>query len=429
MISTSPIVKKLPPPELSFPPAWTWFVDETIPVYVKSRYSPRESWKDKPFSREDVSFFSKGVTELSELFTEERPERIPAYFQHPKFRSAYLLYFLPLQMAKFVTLLELHTAALEAALEHGRKTGVLRVADLGAGPGTASLALLLRLLQTRGDLPPIELWWFDTQKAILEDGQKLALSLAEQFPKLRGKVSVKLFVENWWDAPTKLPDDCSLIFLGHVLNEAKDLPNRFRAQARKELDETEEEESPRPTLESVWSDLLAKSSGGGTLFVEPASRGTSHYLSRLRNRLFENQAIPASATSLWGPCPHAETCPLSGEKTGAISRFQCASQVDGLPNSQKCSDPKDSGSNSPIFGSPLQTIAPKSAIPAITWSSAIRSPRLETFSSVNPTTPVGFRLPISALFGGEMFYKSKELPVQTLSIRHAPGLRRSRSKR
>jgi hypothetical protein len=293
-----------------------------VPAYVKEHYSPRDSWKDKPFSKEDVRFFSKGVKELSELFTEERPEQIPAYFQHPKFRSAYLLYFLPLQMAKFVSLFELHTEAVKTALEHGKKSGILRIADLGAGPGTASTGLLLRLLELREtQLPPIELHWFDTQRAIMEDGKNLVQALADQFPRLRGKVTVHIHVANWWDAPAALPGPMSLILLGHVLNESKTLPNRF--QAREEnapLDLLEEEneeaaeteESPKkPKIETVWADLLEKAHGAGTLFVEPASKGTSQFLSRLRNRLFQTQTIDETATRLWGPCPHAETCPLS----------------------------------------------------------------------------------------------------------------------
>jgi hypothetical protein len=303
-----------------------------VPAYVKAHYSPRDSWKDKPFEKEDVRFFSKGVKELSELFTEERPEQIPAYFQHPKFRSAYLLYFLPLQMAKFVSLFEMHNAAIQAALEHGRKQGVLRIADLGAGPGTASIGFLLRLLQARGgDLPPVELYWFDTQRAIMEDGKALVQALSDQFPRLRGKVSVHLHSANWWDAPAKLDSPMSLILLGHVMNEAKTLPNRFQARDEEELlnlpegnedyespeddsheNESSEAEAPKkPKIETIWADLLEKAEGGGVLFVEPAAKVTSQFLSRLRNRLFQTETIEKTATMLWGPCPHAETCPLS----------------------------------------------------------------------------------------------------------------------
>src|SRR5689334_3916352 len=115
-----------------FPPAWLWLVDEAIPTWVKKNYSPRDSWRDKPFSQEDAKFFFKGIEELSDLFTEERPKGMIPYFQHPKYRSSYLLYFLPLQAAKFLTLFQFYPAAIEATLDHGFKTGVIRIADLGA---------------------------------------------------------------------------------------------------------------------------------------------------------------------------------------------------------------------------------------------------------------------------------------------------------
>jgi len=90
------------------PVSWSWFADEALPTWVKKKYSPKESWKDKPFSKEDSHFFFKGIEELSLLFTEERSKNLPPYFQHPKYRSSYLLYFLPLQAAKFSTLFQLH---------------------------------------------------------------------------------------------------------------------------------------------------------------------------------------------------------------------------------------------------------------------------------------------------------------------------------
>src|SRR4051812_11812209 len=79
--------KRIPPPAREFPPAWLWLVDEAIPALVKERYSPRENWKGKPFSKEDAHFFFRGIEELSDLFTEERPKNMPAYLNHPKFRS------------------------------------------------------------------------------------------------------------------------------------------------------------------------------------------------------------------------------------------------------------------------------------------------------------------------------------------------------
>ncbi|MCM2277819.1 MAG: small ribosomal subunit Rsm22 family protein [Oligoflexia bacterium] len=276
----------------SFPAAWSWFVDELIPTYVKRTYSPRESWKDKPFTTEDARFFFKGISELSELFTEERPTKLPEYFAHPKFRSAYLLYFLPLQAAKFLSVFQLHPEATQAALKHAAKTGTLHLADLGAGPGTASIAFLLWLLDQplpdgRKELPTIELHWFDTNRAIMDDGAALIQALSDQFPKLRGKVQGHMHGEPWWKATPRLPRETSLIFFGNVLNEAA-LPQQ-----------------------ASWSAILERAQGAGTLYIEPALKRSSQLLSQLRDELLEAGAIENSARSIWGPCLHAERCPLA----------------------------------------------------------------------------------------------------------------------
>ncbi len=277
---------------VSFPAAWAWLMDEAVPAWVKTAYSPRESWKDKPFSKEDARFFFRGIEELSELFTEERPKKLPSYLDHPRFRSAYLLYFLPLQAAKFVAVLEQKPEALEALIVHGEKTGAIRIADLGAGPATASIALLLSLLKyakSARELPPIELHCYDTNRDILKDGAALVENLASHFPKLRGKVKFFSYLSPWWAGIEKLPE-CSAIFLGHVLNET---PSSARIDGRK------------------WTKLLERARGMGVLILEPASRMTSQNLSRLRDELLAEGAVENAKLGLAGPCPHSERCPLA----------------------------------------------------------------------------------------------------------------------
>jgi len=283
---------------LSFPPAWPWFFDEAIPSYIKSHFSPRESWKTKPFDKEDARFFFKGIEELSDLFTEERPKGMPAYFQHPKYRSAYLLYFLPLQTAKFLALFQLHLKAFQAALDHGRKNQRLRVVDLGAGPGTASLSFLLTLLDPKfcpeKNLPPIEFHWFDTNETIMKDGKFLVEQLASHFPKLREKVQIHLHPSVWWKAPLEIPREIyreiSLTFMGHLLNESK---------------------APQREAQIFWEKTIKHAQGGGILWVEPAARKPSQLLSTLRDGFFEAEFMEKSPTRIWGPCLHAGQCPLA----------------------------------------------------------------------------------------------------------------------
>jgi hypothetical protein len=387
--SGSNVIRRAPEivasPQVRVPGAWGWFFDEAVTTWVKDKYSPRESWKGKPFTKDDSRFFFRGIDELSEMFTEERSKGIPAYFNHPKFRSAYMLYFFPLQAAKFVTIFQLHAKAFEAALEHGRREGELRIADLGAGPGTASIAALLQLLQiataTGDDLPPIKLLWIDTNTSIMQDGKKLAEELVSHFSKLRGKVEIEIRTGPWWKAASVINKPTSLMLLGHVLNESsgpekprkKRLQNiddevdtemgvargrNFRSESSTEfgdefLDESDasndesdgesdaesqdesHEESQSETRDgdsgleydggglelpdennatwgTQWRKLFSRAAGGGTLFVEPASKRNSQFLSQLRDEFLENEVVAKDPSSIWGPCLHAERCPLAG---------------------------------------------------------------------------------------------------------------------
>lgn len=302
-----------------FPNHWNWFVDQLIPTYVKKTYSPKESWKSKPFSKEDAFFFYKGIEELSELFTEERPSRLPTYFNHPKNRSAYLLYFLPLQAAKFYHLFETQTKAIDSLIQHGKKTGTIQVADLGAGPGTASIALLFYLLahhsKSLESFPPIHFYWFDTCRTIMLDGVNLIEEIEKEYPVLSGKIKITLEVEPWWKSTQKLPQELSLILMGHLLNEAQvnigpSKPKPTQASLE-QIDTEEVEKLERPSLDPTWEKILERSKGAGLLCIEPATRKNSHTLSQLRDRIFESQTLPESPSSIWGPCLHAGKCPLA----------------------------------------------------------------------------------------------------------------------
>jgi hypothetical protein len=271
------------------PESWGWFVDTAIPALVKERYSPRESWRKKPFTAEDASFFLKGIQELSSVFTEERSRKLSGYLNHPKYRSSYLLYFLPLQAAKIAQLLQVHSRAWDAMMTHARAEGVLRVVDIGAGPGTASLALLLLLLDRQEDwgFDRIEFDWIDLNAEIMADGQALLEHFAPRFQK--GTLDLRLHVGDWKTRLRHVPAKASLVFFGNILNEGSVF----------------EEERP------LWQEVLSRAQGGGLVMIEPAARGSSQMLSRLRNNLLESELIPADPSAIWGPCLHAGICPMA----------------------------------------------------------------------------------------------------------------------
>jgi hypothetical protein len=280
-----------------FPGLWTVVLDEVIPAFVKERFSPQESWRKKPFSQEDVAFFSKGLLELSDFFTEDRESaKLPNYFTTAKFRSSYFLYFLALQGAKFLTLFDRYPAAVEATLEHARKTGTLRILDLGAGPGTASIAFFIHVMEKfRGEkkLPfKIHLHWVDHNKTILDDGklffERLLAHLSEKNPEFEADISLTTDTRAWWQHPKGFEFEASLVLFGNVLNESADDPRAFQMGL---------------------APFLKNPSGGGILMIEPAFKSASQRLSRIRDEWI--QEFVGADAPIWGPCLHSGPCPLA----------------------------------------------------------------------------------------------------------------------
>src|SRR5262245_38375095 len=86
--------------------------------------------------KEGISFerLVRAVAELSLLFTKDRAALRRTYLEEPVLASAYLQYFLPVNLSKIHVLLNEMPA-----LEAGQQFSVL---DLGSGPGTGALAVL-----------------------------------------------------------------------------------------------------------------------------------------------------------------------------------------------------------------------------------------------------------------------------------------------
>ncbi len=413
-------------------------MDELMPNWVKDTYSPKESWKGKPFGRQDALFFLKGVKDLSELFTDERPSEMPSYFQHPKFRSSYLLYFLPLQAAKFSALFELHPKAMDAALAHAKKTGTLRVLDLGSGPGTASIALLLWLMdhasRTGDEVPRVQLDWVDMSRAILEDGKRLVERLTEAFPKLRGKVEVRLHVSQWWRVAATYSEKTSLLLLGNVLNESRlELP-KIDQDLEDEMDALPGKETA-PAVGTLLR-LIAAAEGGGTLMVEPAFKRASQLLSQIRDVVIWSGSVKKTQSSIWGPCPHAERCPL------ATGRDWCHFSVPAeIPGEWFRFLSKGLGSErhwikfSYVWFTGKDQKAPE--IPAglrRVVSDPIRSKSAPTTVLLcEPVTPRRFQIPASArVFRGDLIRVDRappRVPPRSPTTRRAPSPARKHSKK
>jgi hypothetical protein len=253
---------------------WCRIFDELLPIWVKSKYLPDARVASKPFGPNDVRFFGRSVEELSERFTTDR-EDLGDYFSHPKYRSAYALYWIPLQAAKVWTLLMQPSSPFQK-----QKTGgTLRILDLGAGPGTASLATLVAAASLTTPPSKIQIHLLDRSIPALNDGVDWVTSAAEA---LDLNVEVKMHAVDLKRLDTQRLPDVDFVICANTLNELS---------ASHKLE---------PILER-FSDCAL-----GTLWIEPAAKEPSQQLSALRAL-----ALSDFSQHVVSPCLHQEACPLA----------------------------------------------------------------------------------------------------------------------
>lgn len=210
---------------------------------------------------------------LSGLFTQARVDLPPGYMNQPRFRAAYLLYFLPVCAATV-----LHVLKTSGAL-HGLPTKPLRVLDVGAGPLTASLAAALAL---PADVE-LEVTAIDAARHSLEDGAAL-------LQNLRPGTKIQLIDGNLRDGRLlhKVHGKFDLILAAHVLNE-------WPKQTNRPADEW---------LTRLLQDHLAPN--GVVVLVEPATRHGSHRLIDVREYVLAQTNL-----GILSPCRGTMPCPLA----------------------------------------------------------------------------------------------------------------------
>ncbi len=233
---------------------------------------------------------SKGVAELSRLFTVDRSRRPADYLERPEYAAAYLGYFLPVNLAKVQVLLEeLPTVTWQ---EDGQRP--LSVLDLGIGPGTGALAFLdwaHRTGRTAGR--PVHVVGVDRSQRALHDASRLWQTYVDE--NRLSAVQLRLVhadVEKRAGGPfaekIERGKPFDLVILANCLNE-------LFASAREALVQ-------RMKL-VVWAFSLLKPTGA-CMIVEPALRGVARQLHVLRDRLLEEQLC-----TVYSPCLHELTCP------------------------------------------------------------------------------------------------------------------------
>jgi len=249
---------------------------------VLAQVSPERDLRDDALAQ--------AVVNLSRLFTTARPTLTSCYLDDPAHASAYLSYFLPVNLSKVQVLLdELPEDSGMEASDHP-----MAVLDLGCGQGTGALALLDWLWHHSPErAKSVSVLAADASRASLQDAKRLW----EAYCKEVGIPNAGLrCVEGNLEHPLKGdlgkqiagggPYD--LIIMANCLNEL------FSASV-----------DPSAERATVVSQLLPFLSTHGTIMiVEPALRQTARALHQMRNHLLKQ-----GLCTVYSPCLHEGACP------------------------------------------------------------------------------------------------------------------------
>jgi len=243
-------------------------------------------FRSLPRSNQESSLVVNIAT-LSKLFTRGRSGLGLRYLDDPALAAGYAAYFLPVNFAKVQLLLN------ELPKDWADKPQ-LSVLDVGAGPGTASLAVRdwLRAGE-RSRATALQVTAIDHSQTALAHLERLWATYGDHMPRADDRLVTSCeHIEDWTRInarsllTTHAPFD--LIIVANALNE-------LFAASSDWLDRRA----------SLMAHLVSALKGDGTLMiVEPALRSTARHLYLVRDRLLE-QGI----CGLYSPCLHERPCP------------------------------------------------------------------------------------------------------------------------
>ena len=223
----------------------------------------------------------RAVARLSRLFTKERDAISRPYFEDPVLATAYLRYFLPVNLSKIQVLLD--------EMPVPEQGGRLSVLDLGSGLGTGALAVLDWWHRHRSEAGLTVVALDNVSSAIRQ-----ADMLWKRYCHAAGITAATLrtcegdLERRVWLGRLRESGPFDLIILANCLNElcvgSKD-PIRARA--------------------CLVTEVLAQLAPHGTMMiVEPALRDTSRALLQVRDRLLQEKHC-----TVYSPCLHEHSCP------------------------------------------------------------------------------------------------------------------------
>jgi ribosomal protein RSM22 (predicted rRNA methylase) len=233
---------------------------------------------------------AQAVVNLSRLFTTARATLPLHYLDDPAHASAYLSYFLPVNLSKVQVLLgELPEDSGMEASDHP-----MAVLDLGCGPGTGALALLDWLWQRSPErAKSVSVLATDASHAPLRDTKRLWEAYCQEVGISNAGLRC---VEGNLEHPFKgdlgkqivRGGPYDLIIMANCLNEL------FPAAT----------DSPKARAGVVAQLLPFLAPHGTIMIVEPALRQTARALHQMRNHLLKQ-----GVCTVYSPCLHEGACP------------------------------------------------------------------------------------------------------------------------
>lgn len=229
----------------------------------------------------------QSISDLSHLFTKGRSQIAARYLDNPELLAAYAGYFLPVNFAKVQVLLD------ELPEDWANKAS-LSVFDVGAGLGTASLAVLDWLTDKRSSgEAALHVTALDHSKSALKEAAHLWAAYQQDVglkqPELRLSVErIEKLATADGGRMHAVGGPFDLIIVANCLNEL------FQESA-----------DPAAHRAALLERLLAVLQPDGTLLVlEPALRSTARALHEARDLL-----LSRGVCTVYSPCLHELPCP------------------------------------------------------------------------------------------------------------------------
>ena len=249
------------------------FLEYTLLKYISDSRS-------SSLTASELKTIASDVIQLSNLFTKERKILPSQYLNNKSLRRAYILYFLPSNIYK------IHLPLKELSL-HPKKIlskKLLKILDLGSGPGTTILGIL-DFFSNQKKMPSLEFTAIDS----VAENLSIAKNLFKLFTEnINIDASLKTFKINIEKAGTIPQVTYDIIILSNILNELfyddnKRIPKRVSF------------------LNTIIDKFLTPD--GSCIIIEPALRETTRGMLDVRDNLIKN------GFKIYSPCLIDEPCP------------------------------------------------------------------------------------------------------------------------